>query len=457
MTYIFRSQRDLSSLGRRDVSSIAVRSPVISASSNDTHVGGKRPSFQQSSSPAVGASHVLRVLSLAAAAGLVVSAAGCAKKKPPPPPPPTVFVSHPLVSKIVDWDDYVGRFEAINSVDVRPRVTGYLQSIAFTDGQVVKKGQLLFVIDPRPYQALLLQAQGQEQHAVSEVSNAKIELERARNLLAAHAIPEQQYETRVANEQQAEADLTAARANVKTAALNLGFTRVTAALGGRISDRRVAPGNLVTQDQTILTNITDLDPIRFTFDGAESLYLKYERQNAKGVRQTSRSYANPVEIRLQDQPDYVIKGKMDFVDNTLDPNSGTIRGRAVVPNANYILTPGMFGHLRLLGSGTYDGLLIPDDCITPQQSDQIVYVVGGGGKIEQRKVQLGPLVNGLRVVKSGIKAEDLVVIDGVQKAKVGIKVTAKPQKITPPSPGSSPTPADLPPPPSSGTFAASPR
>ena len=396
----------------------------------------------------------MRLLKFAVVATVILSATGCAKKKPAPPPPPVVVVSHPLKTRIVDWDDYVGRFEAINSVDIRPRVTGYLQSIAFKDGQIVKKGQLLFIIDPRPYQAALDQAKGQEEHAVSALSNAKIELTRAQNLLAAHAIPEQQYETRLAAQQQAGADLTAAKANVQTAALNLGFTRVIAPLGGRISDRRVAPGNLVTQDTTILTNITDLDPIRFTFNGAESLYLKYEREAQAGKRPQSRNFANPVEIRLQDQPNYAIKGRMDFVDNTLDPNSGTIRGRAVVPNPSYILTPGMFGHLRLLGSGAYDGLLIPDESVTAQQSDQIVYVVGKDGKVAQRKVQLGPLVDGLRVVRSGLQPDEDVVIDGVQRAKVGVQVNAKQGTIKPPNPGASPSESDLAPPPSSATFTA---
>ena len=379
--------------------------------------------------------------------------AGCAKKKPPPPPPPTVVVSKPLQTKLTDWDDYVGRFEAINSVDIRPRVSGYLQSIAFRDGQIVKKGQLLFVIDPRPYQAALTQARGQEQRATATLANAKIELTRAQNLLAAKAVPEQQYETRLAAEQQAAADVTSAQGNVQTAALNLSFTRVTAPLSGRISDRRIAVGNLVTQDSTILTNITDLDPIRFTFDGAESLYLKYEREARSGTRKQSRNYANPVEIRLQDQTDYVIRGKMDFVDNTLDPNSGTIRGRALVPNPQLILTPGMFGHLRLLGSGTYVGLLIPDEAIVPQQSDQVVYVVGPNHKVQQRKVTTGPLVNGLRAVRGGLNPDDLVVIDGVQKAKVGAAVTEKMGRITPPNPGASPSGGDLAPPPSSATFA----
>jgi len=362
-----------------------------------------------------------------------------------------------LQRKIVDWDDYVGRFVAVNSVDVRPRVSGYVQSIGFRDGQIVRKGQVLFVIDPRPYEAALTQARGQQAHAQATLDTAKVELTRAEKLLADRAISEQEYQTRLAAEQQAAADLITAQGQVQTAALNLQFTHVVSPLNGRISDRRIAVGNLVTQDTTILTNITDLDPIWFTFDGAESLYLKYERENQVGTRPLSRSFANPVEIRLQDQPDYAIRGRMDFVDNTLDPNSGTIRGRAVVPNPKLILTPGMFGHLRLLGSGSYVGLVLPDTAISTQQSDQIVYVVGADGTVIQKKVVTGPIVDGLRVIRSGISADDRVVISGVQKAKPGAKVTAKLAQITPPNPGSSPTAVDLAPPPASATFAAPPR
>jgi RND family efflux transporter MFP subunit len=199
--------------------------------------------------------------------------------------------------------------------------------------------------------------------------------------------------------------------------------------------------------------VVDLDPIRFSFYGAESLYLKYQRQAQAGKRPSSRSAANPVEIRLQDQPNFAIHGRMDFVDNSLDPNSGTIRGRALVSNANYLLTPGMFGHVRLLGSGAYDAMLAPDDAITTQQSDQIVYVVGSDGKVQQRKITTGPLVDGLRVVRSGLKPDELMVISGLQRAKVGAKVKTEQGHITPPDPGASPTPGDLAPPPSSGTFA----
>jgi len=390
---------------------------------------------------------VLSVMTLAACL------AACSGSKPPPPQPPSVVAATPLKRKIVDWDEFVGHFEAVDSVDIRPRVTGYLDSIAFRDGQIVHKGQLLFVIDPRPYQAALDQARGQEAHAVSAQSDANIELARARKLLADGAISQQEYQTRLAAAQQADADVVAARAAVETAALNLGFTRVTSPLDGRASDRRVAPGNLVTQDTTILTNIADLNPIRFIFDGAESLYLKYQTLGQMGERPESRYHANPVEIRLQDQSTYAIKGRMDFVDNALDTNSGTIRGRAVIPNPNLLLTPGMFGHLRLLGSGSYDGLLIPDDAITTQQSDQIVYVVGRDRKVQQRKIASGPLVDGLRVVKWGLAPTDEVIIEGIERVKAGVAVAAKPGRIVPPNPGTSPTPADLAPPAAAASFA----
>lgn len=372
--------------------------------------------------------------------GLALLAASCAAKKPPAPPPPVVTVSKPLIKQIVDWDDYVGQFVAVDSVDIRPRVSGYLQTVAFKDGQIVRKGELLFIIDPRPYQAALDQAKGQELHAEAALLNAKTILSRAKTLLAAKAISQQEYDTDDANEKVAEADVVAAKATVKTAALNLSFTRVSAPQSGRISDRRVAPGNLVTADTTVLTNIVNLDPIRFAFTGSEGNYLKYSRENAAGTRTSSRRVANPVEIKLQDEPAYRWKGRMEFVDNSLDTTSGTIRGRAVLPNPNLFLTPGMFGHMRLLGSGAYRGMLIPDEAIQPDQSRQVVYVVDGKGIVRQKVVQLGPLSEGLRVVRGGLELDDEVIISGVQRAHPGKPVNPQQGKITPPSPGEGPDP-----------------
>jgi RND family efflux transporter MFP subunit len=385
----------------------------------------------------------------------LVLLAGCHAKPRPAPPPPTVLVSKPLPKSIVDWDDFVGRFEAVNSVDVRPRVSGYLVAINFTDGQIVRKGQQLFLIDPRPYQAALLQAKGQLAHAEAVLADAKVELARGEKLYASHAISQQDYETRLTTERQAQADVLTSRGALQTAALNLEWTRVISPVTGRISDHRFSVGNLVTQDATVLTNVVDLDPIWFSFYGAESFYLKYERAAQTGERPSSRRFPNPVEIRLQDQPNYAIHGRMNFVDNALDPNSGTIRGRALVTNPTHLLAPGLFGHVRLLGSGAYQALLLPDEAIATQQSDQIVYVVDSAGVARQRRITTGPTVDGLRVVRTGLGANDAVIISGLQRAKEGLKVRAQPGTITPPFPGVSPTPADLAPPPTAGTYAGS--
>ena len=357
--------------------------------------------------------------------------ASCGPKPAPPPPTPSVTVATPLVKNVVDWDDYVGQFVAVDAVDVRPRVSGYLQSVDFKDGDIVRKDALLFVIDPRPYQAALDQAQGQVAHAQAAAANARAELERGKTLLAAHAISQQAFDTLAAAQLQTQADLASAQAAVRTATLNLGFTRVTAPVAGRISDRRISPGNLVAADQTVLTNIVSLNPIRFAFTGSEALYLKYQRANAEGTRTSSRQARNPVEIRLQDEANYRWKGQMDFVDNALDTGSGTIRGRAVVANPDLLLTPGMFGHMRLLGSGAYPALLIPDRAVVTDQTRQIVYVVSADGKVSERPVEPGALANGLRVIRSGLHAGDRVVIDGVQRVKVGKPATIKLVQIQP--------------------------
>ncbi len=364
------------------------------------------------------------ILSLAA-----VGLAACAAKPPPPPRAPTVTVATPLSMDVVDWDDFLGQFVAVDSVDVRPRVSGYLQRVAFKDGDNVRAGQLLFVIDPRPYQAVLDQAKGQQAHAEAALVNAQAEAARGQVLLTAHAISQQAYDLLVATSRTAAADVVSATAAVAAAALNLGFTRVTAPLSGRISDRRIAPGNLVTADATVLTNIVNLDPIRFAFTGSEALYLKYERENAAGTRESSRRAANPVEIRLQDEPTYRWKGRMEFVDNTLDPGSGTIRGRALVANPGNFLTPGMFGHMRLLASGSYSALLVPDQAVVTDQERQIVDVVGKDNVVHAVPVELGPLSRGLRVVRTGLNANDLIVIDGLQRVQSGQKVDPRRGRI----------------------------
>lgn len=358
---------------------------------------------------------ITAVLALAA-----VPLASCHKKADPPPPPPTVLIARPLHARVTDWNDYVGRFESIDAVDLRPRVSGYLQAVAFRDGALVRKGQLLFVIDPRPYDAALAQARAQTARYRATLNNAEVELTRARALFAAQAGSAQDVETRRAAELQAKADLAAGAAAERAAALNVAFTRITAPLSGRISDRKIAPGNLVTADTTILTSIVNQDPIRFGFEASEALFLQQQRAIGR-----ARAIGDPVEVRLQDEPAYRWKGRLEFIDNGLDVNSGVIRGRAVLSNPQGLLTPGMFGHMRLPGSAPYDGLLVPDGAVSQDQNRQTMLVVGRDAVARLRPVTTGPLLKGLRVIRSGVGPDDFVVIDGGSKAKPGAKVTPR--------------------------------
>lgn len=376
------------------------------------------------------------------AASVLLTACGAAK--PPPPPPPLVIVAQPLQRQVEDWDDFVGQFESPASVDVRPRVTGYVTAVGFKDGQEVRKGQVLFVIDPRPYAAAFAQAKAQAAHAAAALADAKVELARAQALLAARATSQEDVDTRQATAHTAAADVAAAQAAERTAALNLSFTRVTAPISGRVSDAKATPGNLVTQDQTVLTSIVSLDPIRFRFTGPESEFLKYKRQDIIGPGLTP-----PVQIRLQDEADYRWQGRLAFVDNAFDSASGVIAAYALVNNPGGFLTPGMFGHLRLMGSHPYMGLLIPDQAVVNDQSRQLAYVVGPDGKVAQRFVTLGPLVGGLRVIRAGLATTDRVIIEGVQHAQPGKPVTARPGQI---AASMDATPAPQPPPASSATF-----
>lgn len=375
---------------------------------------------------------------------LLPALSACGHKKKPPPPPPMVAIAHPFQQQVVDWDDYVGRFESIDEVDLRPRVSGYLTQILFRDGDHVRQGELLFTIDARPYRAALDQAIAATHRAEATLSNAQIELRRAAALLAAKATSEEQYEARVLAVQQAQADLESARANQRNAALNLGFTRITAPLTGRISDRRVAVGNLVTADTTVLTTIVNFDPIRFGFESSETLYLKNVRDRGLSGPRVAHHRGEPVEIRLEDQNAYPIHGRLEFIDNQIDPQSGVIRGRAVVPNASGVLTPGLFAHMRMAGSKPYTGLLVPDETVTSDQNRQVVLLVGRDGKVKEQAVEPGPLVNGLRVIKTGLKPGDWVIVQGEVNAKPGAKVRVKQVQLRTRQPDR-PPPAEPPP------------
>jgi len=378
---------------------------------------------------------------------LVLLAAACAKKQEgaggpggPGGPPAEVTVATPLIKPIVDWDDYVGRFEAVRETEVRPRVSGYIKSVSFRDGQFARAGQLLFVIDPRPFQAALDQAKADSQRLRAGADVARTVFARTKTLLEANAVSKEELENAEATYKQALAALAGGEATVRARALDVEFTRVTAPIAGRLSDRRLDVGNYVTAGTTVLTTVVALDPIYFAFTGSEAVYLKYQRANRAGTRPSSRLAANPVDIRLGDENDYRWHGKMNFVDNALDQGSGTIRARATVRNPDGFLTPGMFGHLRLLGSGSYNGMLIPEEAVVTDQTRKVALVIGKDDKVEQRVLELGPIVDGLRVVRSGLKPSDRVVIAGVQRGRPGTKVSIKQGRIVPPAPGTGPQP-----------------
>jgi RND family efflux transporter MFP subunit len=354
---------------------------------------------------------------------LAVACAGCSKPAPPPQALPAVEVATPLSERVADWDDYSGRFEPVDAVELRPRVSGAIESVHFQDGQVVREGELLFVIDPRPYAALLAHAKAQLAGARAQLANADAELKRAKALVGAKLVSEAETEVREAAQLQAAADLAAAEASVQTQELNLSFTRVTAPLAGRASYRRLAPGNIVSADTTVLTTIVTENPIRFLFDAPESALLKYRRE-ADGA------LASPVDIRLQDETEYRWKGHIDFLDNALDRSSGTIRLRAVVDNPDGFILPGMFGQLRLYATKPFDALLVPDQAIVTDQMRQVVYVVDGEGVVGQKVVRPGRLIEGLRVIHEGLAPEDRVVISGVQRARPGRRVTVTEGEVT---------------------------
>ena len=354
--------------------------------------------------------------------------------------PPPVTVAPPLIKPIVDWDDYVGRFEAMQSVEVRPRVSGYVSKLAFRDGQFAKAGQLLFVIDPRPFEAALAQARADAGRAKATAEVARTSFERTKKLLDLNAVSREEFDNARATLLQAQASLASAQAVVRSRALDVSFTRVTAPISGRLSDRRVDVGAYVAAGQNVLTTVVRLNPIRFIFTGSEAVYLKYQRANRAGTRPSSRVSPNPVDIRLADENEYRWHGRMDFVDNAIDLGSGTIRGRAVVANPDGFLTPGMFGHMRLIGSGSYDGMLIPEDAVVTDQTRKTALVIGKDNKVEPRVVELGPIVDGLRVVRAGLKASDRVIIEGVQRARPGMQVSPKAGRIVPPAPGNGPAP-----------------
>jgi RND family efflux transporter MFP subunit len=366
-----------------------------------------------------------------AMAGLVASPHVNAQQGPPLKIP--VTVAAPKEQRITNWDEYSGRFEAVASVDVRARVSGFVDKIHFQDGQIVKPGDLLITLDPRAFEIAVESARADVAKSAAQVEQTGADVERAEPLLKNRTISEQVFDQRRANLAVAQATRQSAEAALKQAELNLEWSRITAPIGGRISDKKVDVGTLVSggtaASPTLLTTIVSLDPIHFVFDVSESDYLRYTRLNEKGDRPSSRDVSNPVRIKLADEATFTHTGKMNFVDNQLSVRSGTLRGRAVLDNKSGLLTPGVFGRLQLFGGET-DALLIPDAAVISDQARKIVFTVDKDDTVVATPVTLGPIVDGLRVVMSGLDKTMKVVIEGIANPAVRPGAKVAPQAGT---------------------------
>jgi RND family efflux transporter MFP subunit len=371
----------------------------------------------------------LAVIALAIVAGLGWKAFSGNQAGAAPMPPVAVQIAQPLSREVTEWNDYVGRFAPSRTVEVRPRVSGAITQILFRDGDFVRQGQPLFVVDTRPYRALLAEAQAEVASARSSLALARSDYSRVAGLTGDEAVAASEIDQLRAKVQAASATLAGAQARVTQRSLDVEFATVRAPISGRVSDRRIDVGNLVSGQSgataTLLTTINAVDPIYFNFDASEALFLRTQRE-----RQATQAPAN-VQVRLQDETDYRWNGKLDFTDNGLDPRSGTIRVRAVVANPNGFLTPGMFGNMRLADGGKIRALLVPDEAVQSDQARKVVLTVGPDSTVTAKPVQLGPLVNGLRVIQSGLSPSDRVVISNFQAAIAGAKVDAKPGQIVP--------------------------
>ncbi len=343
-------------------------------------------------------------------------------------PPPQVSVAAVLEKPVKDWDEFTGRFQAVETVEVRPRVSGYIDRVAFTEGGQVKSGALLFVIDPRPYKAEVDRAAADVKRYKTALELARIESVRVQRLKASGAVSQEELDERTSTVAQAEANVAGSEAALESASLNLSFTRVTSPITGRVSRAEVTRGNLVTGGNnggTLLSSVVSLDPIYLYFDTDEQSYLRY-LQMAR-ARDRSPDAPDPVRVGLADEEGFPHSGTVDFLDNQLNPQTGTIRARAVLANKDGQFTPGLFARVQLLASGEYSAILIDDRAVNTDQSQKYVFVLGPDNQIEYRKVKLGRVVNGLRIVREGLKSGDVIVVNGAQRVHPGVTVT--PQRV----------------------------
>jgi multidrug efflux system membrane fusion protein len=340
--------------------------------------------------------------------------------------PPTVSVSKPVQRDVVEWDEYTGRFDAVETVEVRARVSGYLTEVYFKDGQTVAAGDKLFLIDPRPFERVLEQAKAELLQAQTKVQNANLDVVRGKPLVERKIISEKTFDDRENLVREAQAAVKVAEAKVKAAELDLSFTEMSSPIAGRISRTEVNVGNWVSAggmaNTTLLTTIVSQNPIYIYFDVSENNYIKYKRLAEHGEAGAAELGA-PVEVELPDEHGFPHKGKLDFLDNRLDQGTGTLRARAILDNRDGLFSPNMFGRVRVTGSARYAALLLPDEAIGTDQTNKYVFTVAGDGTVVRRNVKLGPLVDGLRVVREGLNSTEWVITKGVQRARPGQKVT----------------------------------
>lgn len=375
-----------------------------------------------------GSAHLLALM--IGAACLAFGLSGCGKTNPAAaaPPPTPVHVATAAEGEVVDWDTFTGRFEAPETVKLRPRVSGYIDEVRFVEGKDVKKGDVLFVIDPRPYRVQFERAQAEYIRTQARSKLAETELARSRKLLAAHAVSQEEFDQRASEHSQTRADELAGRAAMEAAKLNLEYTQVTSPIDGRISRAEITTGNYVNAGETILTSVVSLNPIYVYFEGDEQTYLKYAALAKRGERPSSRDAANPVFIGLANENDFPHAGKMSFVDNVLNPETGTIRARATIDNPDHLFTPGMLARVRLQGSGKYQATLIDDQAVATDQDRKYVMVVNAQNVVEYRPVTLSGTYNNQRIVRDGLKPGERFVVSGLQRVRPGM--TVAPQDAT---------------------------
>ncbi len=347
--------------------------------------------------------------------------------------PPNVVVANPIAETVVDWDVFTGRFQAVESVMLQARVSGYLNQIHFQEGELIQAGQVLFEIDQRPFDAALDEAEATRDVYVAQRELAQIELDRARELVERGARPQSEADQALAEFQQAEANVALAEAGVMRAELDVEFTLVSSPITGRVSEHYIDVGNLVVggpNGATELANVVSVDPIEFVFTVSEADYLQYARLEGLTIPRSTRDTPRPVYIQLMDEDTWERQGELSFVDNQLDPNSGTLLGRATLENTDGLLQPGAFGRVRVQGSPEYEALLIPDDALLADQSDQIAYVVNDEDVVEIRTVETGPMHRGMRVIRGGLEPGDRVIISGLQRARPGSPVAPQSEDLT---------------------------